>query len=179
MPRHLLSFPHSANSIVRLTTNNHAEVCTLSRRDDVSNPYPQHYTTAFAFSALSYLHVGWVALAIDLPVALVIHPTGGVQTYPVPLKATDVRLRTHPSTGSALVRVAVCHRPPTRLLALLAWLVSIREPILCYDGAMIHICCPYRSAWQRRRRDARRVATLSAELHTRGSSLTHVCLGYC
>ena len=94
-------------------------------------------------------------------------------------KATDVRLRTHSSTGSALGRVAVQNRPPTRLLALLAWLVSIREPILCYDGAVIHLCCPYRSAWQRRRRDARRVATLSAELHTRGSPLTHVCLGYC
>ena len=108
-----------------------------------------------------------------------VSPTGGVQTYPVPLKATDVRLRTHLSTGSALVRVAVADRPPARLLALLAWLVSIREPILCYDGAVIHLCCPYRSAWQRRRRDARRVATLSAELHTRGSPLTHVCLGYC
>ena len=178
MPRLYQSFPHSASSIARLTTNNHAEVCTLSRRDDVAIPIPA-ITARHSLSPLSHIctSVGSL-LRLTYPLWITSH-TGGVQTYPVPLKATDDRLRTHPSTGSALVRVAVQIRPPTRLLALLAWLVSIREPILCYDGAVIHLCCPYRSAWQRRRRDARRVATLSAELHTRRSPLTHVCLGYC
>ena len=104
---------------------------------------------------------------------------GGVQTYPVPHKQLTSDLGPTPPPTVPLVRVAVQQRPPTRLLALLAWLVSIREPIFCNDGAVIHMCCPYRSAWQRRRRDARRVATLSAELHTRGSPLTHACLGYC
>ena len=178
MPRHLLSFPHSANSIVRLTTNNHAEVCTLSRRDDVSTPILA-ITARRSLPPLSH-----ICTSVGSPLRLtyplwITSQTGGVQTYPVPLKATDVRLRTHPSTGSVLVRVAVCHRPSTRLLALLAWLVSIREPIIRYDGAVIHLCCPYRSAWQRRRRDARRVAALSAGLHTQGSPLTHACLGYC
>jgi hypothetical protein len=178
LPRLVQSFPHSASSIACLTTNNHAEVCTLSRRDDVSIPVPT-ITARRSLPPLSH-----ICTSVGSPLRLTYPwgywcPMGGVQTYPVPLKATDVRLRTHPSTGSTLVRVAVPNRPPTRLLALLAWLVSIREPIICNDGAVIHLCCPYRSAWQRRRRDARRVATLSAELHTQGSPLTHVCLGYC
>ena len=176
LPRHLLSFPHLSQVLWRVSQR-------ITMRKSA------RFRVGIMFQPLSAaLHHGIRFLrsprrlgrTCDWLTRVWIHASHGRRTdLPSSAKATDVRLRTHPSTGSALARVAVSNRPPARLLALLAWLVSIREPILCHVGAEVHLCCPYRSAWQRRRRDARRVATLSAELHTQGSPLTHVCLGYC
>ena len=96
MPRHSLSFPHSASSIARLTTNNHAEVCTLSRRDDVAIPIPA-ITARHSLSPLSHIctSVGSL-LRLTYPLWITPH-TGGVQTYPVPHKQLTSDLGpTHP-----------------------------------------------------------------------------------
>ena len=53
--------PFKPSSMARLTTNNHAEVCTLSRRDNVSTPIrcitPRHSLSPLPTSAGSHLRL--------------------------------------------------------------------------------------------------------------------------